>query len=287
MKLSISILLLIISTICYSQIRITNLKYNNQYIAVKDITYDVYIESGQSNMVGPGTSQSITQENLDRWMSVVNTTKTQMYLQDKPYIQRMDYRYYNISCCPSGYNLNDFSVEIPLATRFKTWHRPVIFVKYAVNGKLLYKDSLKTDFNPYSNELFTTLINTIDSFKLYMSNNNLRYEFKGVIWLQGESDANISYMANWYQMNQLKLIDSLRSYIGIDDLPFYLQEIYPSEPYSLVVNVAKNTVTALRQNVFITPYNTVEFKGDSVHMNANGIMTLGDSIYNQIVRLNY
>lgn len=249
--------------------------------------FQVYICAGQSNMVGPGNDAGMTAGNLARWGSVVQKKSAYMFLQDKPVLHEMDYRYYTVSCCPSGYNLNNFSIEIPLATYFTDVYNPVVFVKFAKNGTRLYNDGT-TNWNVNAvHQYYDTLKQTIKAWKDYATLNGYRYTFKGFIWLQGEGDAQFLNMALAYQQNQTDLIDSVRAYVGRSDLPVYLQEIYPSEVYAGTVNAAKRAVAAAKVNVFVIPWQGVQFKADSVHMSGNGVFMLGDSIWYHINTLKY
>lgn len=282
MRTILIILLIAISFTCYSQAKsITNLRQNGKLLVTKTINIDVFIIAGQSNAKGSGTMNEVAPENY-----VTNYPYAMMFTKEKPYLSWFDYRSYIFSCCPIL--TNTFSVEYPLGLKYKTLTHKVIFVKFAVNGTQLYQDAGVTDWNVNSvGEYYDSLKTTIDLFEAYALQFGYKYNYKGFIWLQGEADAAALVKANAYQQNQIDIIDSLRSYVNVPNLPIYTAQIYPSWTYSTTVNNAKINIANSKENVDIVGYKNIEYKADSIHMKTIGVFQIADSIYLQILRNNY
>lgn len=83
--------------------------------------------------------------------------------------------------------------------------------------------SLNKDWNPAANYLYTTLTNTVAIALKEIVGHGKRYQIRGMIWHQGESD--VKGGAENYQKNLGTFIASVRRDLKVPELPFIIGEI--------------------------------------------------------------
>lgn len=117
-------------------------------------------------------------------------------------------------------------------------------------------------------------------------------EIKGILWHQGESDADRGEKEKTYNERLAKMVKSMRSELGLDEkkVPFVFGEIaeYQTSPY-FVGNRSLNRVMAkaveLIPNSAIAKQTGLRPAGDKVHFEREGIQTLGLRYAKEYLRL--
>lgn len=117
-----------------------------------------------------------------------------------------------------------FGPEISLLDRLSVLRSaPLALVKYYVNGA-----SLGGPFNanPTADDggAFRGLINSLDAATAWLAANDCRFEWKGLLWFQGETDAGHQAMAADYQANLMTLIAAVRAHLDRPDLPVVIYQ---------------------------------------------------------------
>lgn len=119
----------------------------------------------------------------------------------------------------------------------------------------------------------------------------------GVIWLQGERDANAinsNHLTEWeYKDSLIDLIKRFRQNFG-DLLPFYIVETgfyqnHPTKGYDAVRKVQRQITNEL-PSVFLVYDETGEFRKrnwmkDDIHYNQDALNHIGEAVANAVVRL--
>jgi hypothetical protein len=106
---------------------------------------------------------------------------------------------------------------------------------------------------------------------------------KGMLWMQGESDAMNTSMANNYEKNLKNLIEDIRKEVAVPDMPFIAANIDEQTTWTSykIVNTAMNNLTTKMTNVITFP--TKGFKTDKIHYQNEGMIALGDAFANAII----
>lgn len=103
-------------------------------------------------------------------------------------------------------------------------------------------------------------------------------ELKGIIWHQGESDANL-ILSREYESKLVELIERFRRDLGYRDVPFILGEIgdfKPGENTTIpVINSIIRRVASTTRNSGLAESSGLTHKGDFIHFDAPSARELG------------
>lgn len=103
-------------------------------------------------------------------------------------------------------------------------------------------------------------------------------ELKGIIWHQGESDANTTFSAG-YEAKLRDLIERFRSELNAPTVPFVLGELgdfKPGENKEIpVINTIIKQVAGTTKNAGFAEAKDLMHKGDFIHFDAASARTLG------------
>jgi hypothetical protein len=103
-------------------------------------------------------------------------------------------------------------------------------------------------------------------------------ELKGIIWHQGESDANVALSAS-YENKLRELIQRFRAELNAPAVPFILGEIGDFKPgenkYIPVINSIIRTVAGTTKNAALAESKGLTHKGDFTHFDAASARELG------------
>lgn len=117
-----------------------------------------------------------------------------------------------------------------------------------------------------------------------------KYEFKAMLWHQGESDRHASRK---YYENLKTMIAYVRQHLvektgdkRYAQLPILLGGIsHKSRGWSQGVEDAQKRLQAEDKNIHIVPVENAPMQSDNIHFNAEGGELLGKKIYNKLVEL--
>ncbi len=148
----------------------------------------------------------------------------------------------------------------------------IYLVKYAANGTALYDD-----WAPGTGPQYTAFMSTANAALANLDAKGVDYEISGMLWLQGESDAQENQGAA-YETNLRNFIADMRTRFNDPDLPFYMgrvREFYGTALQSGLVRDAQVVVAESTAHVewFDTDsYNPLILGG---HYNADGEINIG------------
>lgn len=101
-------------------------------------------------------------------------------------------------------------------------------------------------------------------------------QVKGILWHQGESDANPTGVPR-YRNRLTQLFTAFRDIVGDQQLPILMGELgcYSGKDNWLKINKEINRYAAANRNVAVIKTGDLKHKGDTVHFNAEGQRLMG------------
>ena len=104
------------------------------------------------------------------------------------------------------------------------------------------------------------------------------YEIIGMLWQQGESDANTEARAIAYEQNLRNFIASIRDFTDEPKLPFMIGQVSDSEiwEYGNIVRAAQQAVADTTQNTSLISSAGLPILADQMHYGTEGTLELGN-----------
>lgn len=245
--------------------------------------YDVYLIGGQSNMDGRGYNSDLT-GTKSIWAQPQNNV---LIYYANPVNLDATNPTYNTGwqtlapgfSVPPGFSGTlpsaRFGPEISFAKTIasQSGNHRIALIKVTQSGT-----SLSGDWRPSTGYMYATLTNFVRIALQQLRDQGASCTLRGLIWHQGESDTSGSAALN-YETNLTELIHSVRSDLGITNLPFVVGEI------------ATNKTEVVRQAQFNVAQN-VPFVGfasadglttvDGTHFTSDGVLILGQRFVNAV-----
>jgi hypothetical protein len=222
--------------------------------AKKDVW--VFILAGQSNMAGRGTVEPQDTIPSDRILTINKDGKI-IYAKEPLHFYE-----------PNLVGL-DCGLSFAKAMLDKIPKRvSILLIPTAVGGSAI--SQWLGDSTYRSVKLFT-------NFKQKVSLGKEYGEIKGILWHQGESDANASNIPK-YKDRLTLLIKRFREVVGNDQLPVVLGELgsYSANPESwLKINEQSRLYVQTDKNSAIVKTDDLKNRGDNIHFDSEGQRTLG------------
>jgi hypothetical protein len=183
-----------------------------------DNAVDVYLLAGQSNMVGFG--QTVSLEPRLR----VAQDDVWLYWSGQPVWQGLQ--------PASAYTSTShryFGPEVPMGRALADAHpdRAIYLIKHAVGGTALHDFWYpgETTNDPSAGEGYTVWWDTVEAGLAALTADGQEPVVRGMVWMQGESDAISAETAAAYATNLEHLIARVRADTGVADLPFVTAQI--------------------------------------------------------------
>jgi hypothetical protein len=230
----------------------------------------VYLLAGQSNMVGVGLNAQLPSDLQSAQSDVevyaagqLDPCNSDRWLDLQPGL---------------GFNKYCFGPEITFGRRMAD-AKPgeVVLVKYSVGGTNLWHDWRAPDaVEPNGGPQYVVFMNTVTDALATMGLNCSPY-VAGMIWMQGESDSSDLEAALAYEQNLTNFIDSVRSDIGVPDMPFVIGQISNQYGYAYghLVQAGQQTVSQTLPNTALVLTDDLTLNADRIHYDATGQMALG------------
>lgn len=205
-----------------------------------------------------------------------------------------------------NYHSEKFGIELSFAAQLKKLYpnQKIAIIKYSKGGSSI--DSLAArkfgcwdpDFkgiNQYDHYLKT--LNSALSVRDLDNNGKMDVLIpKGIIWMQGESDAAINEdIANRYYDNLKRLMDLFRASLRVDDLPVVLGKISDSWndkkdnkvwDYGELVQYAQEKFAKTDEKCAIIRATRYYKYSDPWHYDSEGYLDLGKQFANEVYKLN-
>lgn len=179
--------------------------------------------------------------------------------------------------------LGHFGPEVTFSRKLKeSGYNPAIF-KFCKGGSSLYGDWKRLGESGYTDSMFDALSVSINDLSLQ----GYKVNIKGLIWIQGESDANSFTNAIEYENNLLNFINDFRNHFEqTSPIPIILgiDEQHPSViqyPQVLIAhqNIAENDDFIKFTSMYGFP------KADATHLTPDGLISHGDYLYESFMLL--
>jgi hypothetical protein len=216
----------------------------------------VFILAGQSNMAGRGMVEPQDTAPNKRVLSI--NKNDQLIVAKEP----LHFYEPNLTGLDCGYSFGKTMIKnLPDSIA-------VLIIPTAVGGSYISQwlgDSLFRNI-----KLFSNFLAKVEIGKQYGI-------IKGILWHQGESDANEKNIPH-YNARLSVLFTKFRSAIGNDNLPILLGELgsfsKDKEHFGLI-NKAIHTYSAQDSNTAVISTDDLKDKGDSLHFNSKAQRAMG------------
>ena len=185
-----------------------------------------------------------------------------------------------------------FGPELSFASTIKKKSTKIAIIKYSFGGTGLFQGAGYGNWDPdfdgnnhYDNAL-STIKNAHDTFDI--NGDGIIDELipSGIIWMQGEADAQHSQKsADEYFFNLRRLMNLFRAALRKDDLPviigkindsFMTEDKGPTQPYISTIHVAqKEFVDKDPCAFYVTETEAYKFSSDAWHYDSDGYIKMG------------
>lgn len=157
-------------------------------------------------------------------------------------------------------------------------------IKMAYGGTSISQDWMKG--NSDGEGLYQIFLDEISIATDSLNSWGIRWEFIGMAWMQGETDASDAEWAQLYENNLKQFIRDVRSDLATPDLRVVLGEVAHTGyfPYSAEVRAAQAAVADSDTNILLIDSDDLSIGPDSVHWTTPGIMTLGRRMGEALLR---
>lgn len=194
------------------------------------MTVELYILAGQSNAGGNGELTELSSFTGTRVRSLDMPQHEALFsinYHNGPMQNNTSDRLHHggfVPLVPGQSELNGrhpdlFGPEVSFLDRMSCLREaPLALMKYYVNGA-----SLVRDFNPASGSAgggaFQGLMKSLDAAGRWMRSHRKRFSWKGMLWFQGETDAEAEALALAYEVNLSALLQAVRRRVRNPGLP--------------------------------------------------------------------
>jgi hypothetical protein len=128
----------------------------------------------------------------------------------------------------------------------------------------------------------------LDDGRNKLSSGNYSYVVRGLVWFQGESDAEDSTNTANYQTNLSNFLSAIRTYLNEPNLPVAICSIDDSlnQSNSSVIRTAQQNVANGDSNYHYVPTENYS-RSDNVHLNTQGMLDAGEAIANALAGISF
>jgi len=233
-------------------------------------TIDLFIWAGQSNAQGwqgdaefyPSDPDSLDSQ-IRLNYTFIGSTSSNGWVQMQPQEGRF----------ASGH----FGPEVTFGRMLKeAGYNPAIF-KYTRGSTSIHSDWLAPGEGGY----YDAMVADLDTAITDLESQGLTVIIKGLIWIQGESDAETHALASAYESGLLSIISDLRNHVvGNSTLPIILgvdEQHFWVVDQPAVLDAHKSIAKNDDQIKFTSMYGLP--KADGTHLTPAGLMTHGEQIF--------
>lgn len=290
------LVLCLLSTVCHSK------------------EFKLFVLGGQSNMNGFGYTKDLP-KNINEPIDGVYIFQGHSDADDAPIAGQGKWEVlqpgHGIGFSSDGkvnQHSNRFGIEMSFAYKLRTLYPEynIAIVKYARSGSSIALEAARefgawdpdykgiTGINQYDHFL-NTLLNAKKSMDIDADGVPDTLDPKGIIWMQGESDAAYTEdIANAYHANLKRLMDLFRAALLVDDLPVVIGKISDSWnnkvgkvwPFGELVQYAQEKFARDDSNATIVRATRYYQYSDAWHYDSAGYIDLGNEFADAVFELN-
>ncbi len=276
--------------------------------------FKLFVLGGQSNMNGFGYNQDLP-KNLNKTIDGVYIFQGHSDADDAPIAGQGKWEVlqpgHGIGFSSNGKvnkHSDRFGVELSFAHKLRILYPNdnIAIIKYARSGSSIAIEAAgpagawdpdykgKTGVNQYDHFL-NTLVNARNNMDIDADGIPDRVTPKGIIWMQGESDAGYTEnLAKAYYANLKRLMDLFRATLLVDDLPVVIGKISDSWdnevgkvwPFGELVQYAQEKFVKEDSNAAIVRETRYYQYSDTWHYDSAGYIDLGDKFAEAVFELN-
>lgn len=233
----------------------------------------LYAMCGQSNMRGVGSSEEFP-EYLQYIESTnnINIWSTSLFTKIVFGVNNNSADYFGLEASFVNSVYNDTA-------------SPVYIVKFGADGTKLNIDGSVSDWNIASTgELYSQFIAKIQAAISYLTTNDIEFEFKGIIYYQGESDTGNTTDASAFSTNLTNFRSQLRTDLSYPNLPFCFVRIHSNYLTASFGNVVRDAIVSVAAADSYSDWVSVDDLdvapiGGYGHIAGTGHLVLGSRIY--------
>jgi len=256
---------------------------------------DVFIMSGQSNTGGNGLINDLSGVNGFSGQSLDREQYNYMLLN------------YHDTASDQTSTLNNLSlakIKPGLTTKSNTLHgaeisfadyylertgRPVAIIKYYVDGSAISKFDKTNSFaetGTGNRNAWDGLIDSITFGLQELSDNNIEYTTKGLIWWQGESDAN-EPQASAYGTNLSTLLSDVRTHLNSANLPatFIQLQNTTATDINTIQDQQRDVANTDANSTLVTTNGITDLMLGTTHWTSAGHVEIGNRLAGSLYRL--
>jgi len=249
---------------------------------------DIFIIAGQSNAVG-----CTNVDTLDK--------KHRFYYAPHVYLyEEGNFAYYytnriikGITCNMGCYDMQ-MGIEYGISYRIngKT-NKTIGLIRYAYGGTTLFHHwkpdykKVPDNIEDYGSCYFNFCKTMENGLKAYR-NAGFNPIIRGMVWMQGETDAVIEERAIAYKNNLEHIFSCFRKELNIPDLKIIVGEIAtrsPLSPFSDIVRESQKQVCEKDKNCVFLSTKNIKIGHDSYHFDGNEDFKLGKKFGDEMLRL--
>jgi len=249
---------------------------------------DMFIVMGQSNADGKGDINNLDSqtgrslEGLDRTGTIIHSSSIDG--STKEYVEGT-WAQIDPGVNTTAQVANRFGPELGFSDTVKAivdgggnakYDKPVAILKFAKGGT-----NLAVDWDNPDGDCYTAMIQDIPNGKFDLGQANYKFNIRGMIWYQGESDGSPQSRADAYEANLTAFFADVRARFNKPTLPIMICKVEwynATRPdYLDTVRVAQQAVADADANIDIIDVAGYD-RRDDVHLNAKGQYELGEAI---------
>lgn len=240
--------------------------------------FDVYIVAGQSNCDGRGPVSGLTGE-LEKWRKPHDDVKIAYSCSSLrgPILKSEGFQPLQPGWSvapgknrPTQLPSNTFGPELSFGRTMadRAGKRKIVLIKYTEGGT-----SLAKDWNPdVPDRMYAGFLPFVRQSLKAIDETDGKYTIRGMIWHQGESDANLSQAE--YEKLLSAFIDRVRKDLVEDQLPFVVGEVYDNGKRDSI-RLAQKAVSDSMNKVGFVPSAGLKTYDQGTHFDAASQIELG------------
>ncbi len=247
------------------------------------VAYDVFLLAGQSNMDGMGLTNDLT-GGFGVWTQP--QTNVLIYYENH-YLTNYIASWQPLKPGWSGESADgttlsptnfgpELTIGYALANTFPTRH--IALIKVSKGGT-----SLDSNWKP-GKDMYTDFTNAVPLAlqQLHALNGGGNtYTVRGMLWHQGEADYGEAH--DYYENLLTNFIASVRSTLGLPNLPFVIGEINQVNPVPgyLIIRQAQYDSSQIVPNAYFMTSMNLQVQSDGLHFTSTAVLGLGERFGSQ------
>ncbi len=230
--------------------------------------HKVFILAGQSNMAGCGMNHELSAEYLGEQERVRIYAEGTVEASLKGTWSTLKPGFGSGSGC--------FGPELTFGREISKAYPDceILLIKCGWSGTSLQGDWRPPSAGGATGPLYKNLIETVNK-AIGALDKSIDYEFAGMCWMQGESDACNIYPAREYEENLTAFINDVRKELNAPTMPFVIAMIDDSDAWVENAIVRQAQINVANKVPYVYIFDTKDYDTDGMHYKTQGILDMG------------